>query len=222
MNVRWPEWVKQPHTEWKYRAFLKFNLTSKICIYDRPWKKCCFVFFFSLIMKEEKENLHTYSGQCVFSMQHSLDSSSRITPDSSDSIIPLQISPAHFHPGDWQPAQPTKCPPTLSGLLPSPLLLLLVRLCCSPAPLASLQSLRGTEERVPTMEGDNIIMPVWLGDIFQGEFPVLSSSNRGGGNKWRGSYELVGGEKFIRLTSWDRREEGGIYSNVIHSGEVSR
>lgn len=68
-----------------------------------------------------------------------------------------------------------------SGFPPCSTPLLYVGLCCSPAPLACLQSLRGAEElldKLPAMDGDNRIKPVWLGEIFQGECKVLNAGGR--------------------------------------------
>ena len=121
-----------------------------------------------------------------------------ISADSSASIIPLQSGSAHS--AQWLTVgSSNEASADLSGLR-SPLLLLLlllVRLCCSPAPLARLQSLRGAEEqldKLPAMEGDNIIMPVWLGEIsFQGKFGDI---NRGGGRERRGSC-ACGGPKSL-------------------------
>lgn len=94
-------------------------------------------------------------------------------------------------------------------LLPLPLLLR-VRLCCSPAPLTRLQSLRGAEElldKLPAMDGDNRIKPVWLGEIFSKV--SLNSSNREEGTRERGSRVW----KVCPEPKRDRRERR---ANLLH------
>lgn len=159
-------------------------------------------------------------------MPHSSALRPGISADSSASIIPLQLGPAHS--ARWLTAGSSNEASADSFGLLSPLLLLLVRLCCSPAPLACIQSFRGAEEqldRVPAMEGDNIIMPVWLGEIFQGKFVGLNLFKPG----WRELaartlrvWVCVWGAKSLSASLHGTGGSGGeIYSNVIHSGDVS-